>query len=157
MSFFAQRMRQRGAAPIELALGVGLLMIPMAMIVLSFGPGLEIRSFVRQAAAEASRSVVLSDGDVANTVTQIAAMAANHGLEPADVRLGLCGAAPQPLTSGGGSACPVPLPRGLYVQAVIEMDAPSITVPGIGVDVGGFVISTRHESLVDLYKSVDVP
>ena len=84
----------------EMALGVGLLMVPVAMLVMSFGPGLERRSFVRLAAAEASRAVVISDGDVSTALVQVSAMAFNHGYRPAEVSVGLCGAEPAPLSAG---------------------------------------------------------
>lgn len=145
---------ERGAAPLELALGVGLLMIPMAMIVLSFGPALEMRAFVRQAAAEASRAVVISDGETATAMAQIATMAANHGFDASEVRVGLCGAAPAAVSSGGAAACPAPLQRDQTVVARVEMDIPLIVVPGIGAGVGGVEVWSEHQSLVDLYRSV---
>lgn len=147
--------REGGTAPLELALGVGLLMIPMALIALSFGPVLEMRSFVRQAAAEISRSFVISDGDVATAMTQVAIMAVNHGFEPSEVRVGLCGAVPVPVSSGGASACPVPLQRRDVVTARVEMDVPLITVPGLGatIETSG-PVSAEHRSLVDWYRSV---
>ena len=55
--------RQRGTAAIELVVGVALLMVPMAMIVLSFAPLLEARTFVRLASAELARTVAITDGD----------------------------------------------------------------------------------------------
>ncbi|MDH4119545.1 MAG: hypothetical protein OEW30_19340, partial [Acidimicrobiia bacterium] len=78
--------RQCGAASLEMALGIGLLMLPMALLVLSIGPGLEMRSFVRLAAAEASRAIVIADGDTSVAVIQISTMAANHGYAVSEVR-----------------------------------------------------------------------
>jgi hypothetical protein len=147
--------RERGAASLELALGIGLLMLPVAMLVFSFGPALQMRSFVRLSAAEASRAIVISDGDTATAFTQIATMASNEGFDPSQVRVGLCGAAPAPLSGGGSAACPSPLPRGVEVVARVEIDVPLIIVPGIGASVGGFPVWAEHGSLVDLYRSVE--
>jgi len=96
-----------------------------------------------------------SDCDVATTATQIAVMASNHGLDPSEVWLGLCVAAPVPLSAGGSLACWAPLGRGTYVEAVVTMDAPSFDMLGVGVTVCGFAISTAQSSLVDLYRSVE--
>ena len=47
----------------ELALGLMLLVVPVAIVVLSIAPVFEHRNFVRRAAAEAARTMVLSTGD----------------------------------------------------------------------------------------------
>lgn len=149
--------RERGAASLEMVLGIGLLMVPVAMLVLSIGPILERRNFVRLAAAEASRAVVIADGDVSEAVVQVAAMAANHGYDPATVRLGLCGSVPAAVSAGGSSACPAALSRDAVVVASVEMDVPLVVLPfsdgGGQVSVGGGAISSSHASYVDLYRS----
>jgi hypothetical protein len=153
-----KRRNERGAAPLELALGVGLLMIPVALAVLSFGPWMERRTFARLAAAEASRSVVVDDGATRVAFDQIAAMATNHGFDLDAVRIGLCGATPRALSAGGASACPLVLTRGSSVVARVEVDVPLIVLPwrdgsGNRAAVGGVVTSFEHESFVDLYRS----
>lgn len=149
----------RGTAALELALGVGLLMVPIAMLVLSFGPILERRNFVRLAAAEASRAVVLSDGQFEDAMLQVAAMAAGHGYEAEEVRVGLCGSQPVPVSNGGSSACPMTLQRDGMVEATVEMDLPLVVLPFTGeggrVSVGGRRISSSHSSFVDLYRSTE--
>jgi hypothetical protein len=149
---------ERAAASLEMALGVGLLMVPVAMLVLSFGPGLERRSFVRLAAAEASRAVVISDGEVTGAMAQLAAMASNHGYLPGEVAVGLCGAVPAPLSAGGASACPASLSRDDIVVATVEMEIPLVLLPFVSdgggrASVGGVVVSASHASYVDLYRS----
>jgi hypothetical protein len=146
------------AASLEMALGVGLLMVPVAMLVMSFGPGLERRSFVRLAAAEASRSVVISDGDVATAMAQVSAMASNHGYPLGEVSVGLCGASPAPLSAGGASACPPTLTRDDTVVATVVMEIPLVALPftsaaGERASVGGVSVSASHASYVDLYRS----
>jgi hypothetical protein len=152
-------MSERGASPIELAAGVLLLMVPVALAVMSFGPWLERVSFARLAAAQASRAVVMADGDGSEALVQLAAMTDNHGYDPGDVWVGLCGATPRPLTDDGASACPTPLPRGGSVTARVEVNVPLIVLPwrddtGQTVAVGGNTVVAGHESFVDLYRSV---
>lgn len=149
---------ERGAASLEMVLGVGLLMVPVAMLVVSFGPGLERRSFVRLAAAEASRAVVISDGDVVTAMAQVSAMASNHGYPPGEVSVGLCGAAPAPLSAGGASACSPTLTRDDTVVATVVMEIPLVALPfaneaGDRASVGGVSVSASHASYVDLYRS----
>jgi hypothetical protein len=52
-------MRDRGHAVVELALGVGVLLLPAAIVVLSFGPWAERRVDAEAVAAEAARTAVL--------------------------------------------------------------------------------------------------
>lgn len=160
-SLWARR-SERGAAPLELALGVGVLMIPVALAVLSFGPALERRTFARLAAAEAARAVVVSGGDSAAAIAQISAMASNHNIPLGDVRVGLCNAAPGTLP-GGASACPAELlPAAAeaapgsrpMVEAVVEIDIPLINLGFWNTSVGGVTISFEHQAPVDLYRSL---
>lgn len=148
----------RGSASLELALGILVLMVPLAVAVMSFGPWLERETFAAQVAAQASRSVVVDQGDVASAFRHAAATAANHGLEPGDVRVGLCGAPPVSLEAGAASDCPDVLQRGDVVHARVEVDVPIVVLPWIGggenVVVGGVVAVAEHASLVDLYRSV---
>lgn len=149
--------RERGSAPLELALGVLVLMVPVAVMGLSFGPWMQRRSFIRLAAAEAARYVIISDGDVAGAVNQVAVMAANYGVDPETVRIGLCGADPVSVGAGGGSDCG-PLPAGGYVTVTVEADVPVVTLPwrdneGTPVAVGGVVSRYDHSEYVDLYRS----
>lgn len=151
-------MKDRGAASLEMALGMGLLMVPVAMLVMSLGPGLERRSFVRLAAAEASRAVVIADGETSAALIQVAAMAANHGYSAGEVRMGLCGAVPAPLSTGGASLCPAALQRGATVVATVVMEIPLVVLPfaneaGTQATVGGVDMAASHASYVDLYRS----
>src|SRR5690606_41653463 len=54
---------QKGAAPLEVALGMGLLVLPALIVVLAFSPWLEARTFVRAAAAEAASAAALARAD----------------------------------------------------------------------------------------------
>jgi hypothetical protein len=49
-------MNDRGHAAVELGLAVGLLLLPVALVVLGFGPWSERRVFAEAASAEAARA-----------------------------------------------------------------------------------------------------
>lgn len=142
---------ERGSVPVELAAGVGLLLIPMALLVLSFAPWLERRVFVRTAAAEAARWEILSDGDEAAVSALVAGMASGSGLDPSDVRLSLCGGPVSEAGSALRSSC-LPLRRGGSVSVEVATEVPLIRTP-FG-DVGGVTVSARHVEMVDLYRSL---
>ncbi len=158
----ADRRSERGAAPLELALGIGVLMIPVALAVLSFGPALERRTFARLAAAEAARAVVISGGDSAAAIAQITAMATNHDIPVGEVSIGLCDAGPAPLP-GGATACPAELlPAAAegepgardMVEAEVAVVVPLINLGFWNTSVGGVSVTFRHEAPVDLYRSL---
>lgn len=155
-------MKERGSSPIELALGVLLILVPVALMVLSFGPWLERRSFVRVAAREVARFYITSDG--ADPSRQLLAMAGTYRIDT--VRLGLCGAEPGEVHADEGIAsdCP-PLDQvadlgtaGGGVSATVEVDVPLFVLPwsdsaGNRRAVGGVVVSATHTEYVDLYRS----
>jgi hypothetical protein len=155
-------MKERGSTPIELALGVLLILVPVALMVLSFGPWLERRSFVRVAAREVARFYITSDG--ADPSPQLLAMAGTYRID--SVRLGLCGAEPEAVHPDGGisSQCP-PLDEvadlgvaGGGVSATVEVEVPLFVLPwsdagGNRRTVGGVVVTATHTEYVDLYRS----
>lgn len=156
-------MNERGSTPVELALGVAVILVPIALFVLSFGPWLERQSFVRLASREIARQYVLSDGELATA--QLLAMAETYRIE--GVRLGMCGAEPVEVVTAGDlipDACPVleeagdvGAPNG-GITARVEVDVPIIKLPwrddqGESVTVGGVVVSSEHTEYVDLYRS----
>jgi Flp pilus assembly protein TadG len=70
--------RDRGHAAVEFGLAVGLLLLPVALAVLAFGPWTERRVFAEAAAAEAARAAVIELSTVSGAVV-VSDMAANHG------------------------------------------------------------------------------
>lgn len=141
-------MNDRGHAAVEFALGVGLLLIPVAIIVLGFGPWSERRVVAEAAAAEAARTAVVSL-DVAAGNMVVAEIGANHGLEPQDVLLGWCGSAPAPV-SEVVDACP--LARGTIVEAEVRIWTPVVETPWGAI--GGVWVTARHAEPIDLYRSL---
>ncbi len=134
----------------ELALGVGLLLVPAVLLVMSFGPWLERRSFVRLASAEAARAVVLSGGDGEAALGVVAALAVGYGIDPDDVTVGLCGD-PVGLAEAAGRGCGRPV-RGGTVDVVVGVRVPLVATPFGGV--GGVEIEHRHTEVIDLYRSL---
>jgi hypothetical protein len=136
---------ERGHAGIELALGVGLLMIPAALVVLGFGPWSERAVFAEAAAAEASRAAVLAlSVDAGNSVA--GEMGANYGLVADEIKVGWCG---EPPAQGGSGSCPIS--RGTDVEATVEVWVPLVATPWGSM--GGLWVARSHTESVDLYRS----
>ncbi len=141
---------RRGSAPLELILGVGLILVPLALLALSFGPLIQRMVFVRIAAAEAARELVLTDGSEERAQQLVRLIALNHGLDPDLVGVGFCDAAPTPVTARPGSACG-PLVKGKLLQVEITIDGAAWSTP-YGV-VGDVHVRASHTEMVGLYRS----
>jgi len=141
-------LNQRGHASVELALGVALLILPVALVVMAFAPWSERRVLAEAASAEAARAAVLRlDHSVGADV--VAAMVAGHGLAGDQVRLGWCGGTPGPLSSPGGGCS---LGRGTVVAATVQVWVPLVMTPWGGI--GGLWVTGEHAEPVDLYRSL---
>lgn len=141
-------MSDRGHAAVELSLAVGLLLLPVALAVLAFGPWSERRVFAEAAAAEAARAAVVHL-DTASGALVVSDMAANHGLGSDLVRLGWCGAAPAGV---GASPSDCSFVRGAEVTAEVMVWVPLVTTPWG--EVGGLWAGAAHSEPVDLYRSL---
>ena len=141
---------QRGSAPLELVLGIGLILIPLAFISLSFGPLLQRMVFTRIAAAEAARELVLSDGSEAAVLVLVRQMALNHGLAIGGVGVGFCGGPVGPAASPPASVCGPPV-KGQVVTVMITTRSPAFWTP-YGT-VGRVTIRASHAEMVGLYRS----
>jgi hypothetical protein len=139
-------LRDRGHAAVELALAVGLLLLPAALVVLGFGPWSERRVAAETIAAEATRAAVL-ELDVAAGVRELARISEAMGLGDESVRAGWCGAAPSAHVSGG-----CPMSRGGAVSLTVEVWTPLIVTPWG--DIGGLWVSADHSEPIDLYRSL---
>ncbi len=136
----------RGHAAVEFGLAAGLLLFPVALAVLSFGPWSEARVASEAMAAEAARAAVISlDLDSGESVVD--QMAANLGFEGSEVRLGWCGEAP---ARGGVGSCV--LARGAEVVAEVNVYTPLFTTPWGGI--GGLWVDATHSEPIDLYRSI---
>jgi len=144
--------RERGSSPIELAAGVLLILVPVALLTLSFGPWLGRRSFVRSAAAEAARYLVISDGAEGAVLERVATMASNNGYTTAELRIGFCGGPIHGLDQERLSTCAGSLDRDATVSVRVEMDVPGVmTLFGT---VGDLVTAYEHYEIVEPYRSM---
>ncbi|HEY5890634.1 MAG TPA: hypothetical protein VIW94_08035 [Acidimicrobiia bacterium] len=134
-----------GHAGIELALGIGLLMIPVALLVLGFGPWVERSVLAEAAAAEASRAAVIATSVDAGT-SVATEMGNNYGLTADHVRVGWCGAPP---AQGGNGTCQ--FDRGSGIMATVEVWVPLVTTPWG--TMGGLWLERSHVESVDIYRS----
>lgn len=151
------RSRDEGVAAIELSIGFALIMVPMAMLVLSFAPLLEARTFVRLATAELARSIVVSDGDEMAAVDRLEAMIWNNAFDPSHVTISLCGGSATPITEPLASTCldhRGVLERGQYVAVRLTLEVDVVPIFD-----DGFTVAASHEhaELVDLYRSIPQP
>lgn len=139
-------MRDRGHAAVELALAAGVLLLPVAVAVLSFGPWSERRVTAEAIAAEAARAVVLELDHTAGAAV-VSAATDDADLDSGSIRVGWCGAAPATTPAG---ACP--LTRGSAVGVVVEVWTPLVDTPWG--PVGGLWVSASHSEPIDLYRSL---
>jgi len=126
----------------ELALGVGVLLLPVAFLVLTLPSWSERQTTARAIAREAGRAVARDgwcDTGLANDLG--GQMAENLGLARSDVRVELdCGSG-EPLAAGSD----------LAVSVTVRM--PAVHLPALGT-VGEWSWTARHHQPVDLYGSV---
>jgi hypothetical protein len=133
---------QRGTAPVELAAGLALLVLPAAFLVLSFGPLLETRAFLRVAAAQGAELLIRTDGDVVRAQSLLADLA---GSASRDLRVSWCGGPFGPVDGPPLSGCGYPLPRGGLVEVAVEAD--------VSAPLGSLTVGWRHVTPIDVYHS----
>ncbi|MDF1597369.1 MAG: hypothetical protein P1T08_14925 [Acidimicrobiia bacterium] len=150
----SERCDDRGAAPIEFALAVGFLLIPMAVLVMSVAPWVERQSMARVAAGEAARVLVLSPGTSPDETAAAALalrVASNHGIDAEDVSVFFCAHEEAPDEMKAEAHCP-PLSRGAMMAVEVRVRVPAATILGIGT-FGEGTVSSRVTEQVELYRS----
>lgn len=130
---------ERGFVAVELAMGVGLLIFPVALLVLTLPAWSERQVTARVISREVARRVA-RDGvcDVAAARALGATMARNLGV-PAD------GLEVDVVCPGGSVLTP-----GADVEARVTVPMPAVQIPGIGA-VGAWSWTARHREPVDRY------
>ena len=132
-----------GYVAAELALGVGLLLFPVALLVLTLPTWSERQATGRAIAREAARTVAISGRcDEAAARETGTTMAANLGLRD--------GAVTVRLDCAPGAR----LPRDGGVTARVTVGMPAVDIPGI-VAVGAWTWTAEHTEPVDKYRSFD--
>lgn len=147
---------ERGAVPIEFAVGIAVLLVPTLVLVLSLPQWVERTSLATAVAREAGRAVVVAptaaDG-IAAAHALAATMTVNHGLDPQDVTLCLVAhPADVPAPSGCGSV--TRLERGMAVTTRVTVALPGTRIPAIGTASDGFQRTVTHTEEVDRYRSL---
>lgn len=138
-------MTERGTAPIELAVGVLVLLIPVALLVLSFGPALERRVLARSHAVEIGRTLVEADGALSDAeVARLVWHAESAGVDGTTIRVALCGGGDVPLTDIGGCS----LTSLDVVDVRVEIPVEPQLLPG-----GPAAVSYTHLEPIEPYRS----
>jgi hypothetical protein len=132
------RLDEAGFAPLTMTLGIGLIVIPVLLLVLTVPTWLERSVDARDAASDAARVIATASTWAAGTTAanQIVAQAiTNDGLTPSDVTVSYTGS----------------LNPGDTVTATVTVTLPAGVVPGIGRygTVHYTATSTQH---VDSYR-----
>lgn len=147
--------REEGYAATELVLGVGLLLLPVAILVLMFPVWIERQNTAAVAAQEAAREAVLADdpGSATQRASAAAAeVASNRGL--GDAVASVChvvhavGDPPPDGCVGLGD-----LPRGAAVTTRVTVRLPLLSFPGIGATLEAIPYTATHTERVDQYRS----
>jgi hypothetical protein len=134
--------RERGFVATEFALGVGVLLLPVVVVVLTIPTWSERQTTARAIAREVARTVAregFCDHAVAAGLAGI--MATNLALPRSDLDVGLDCAPGAPLTPGE------------EVQVSVTVQMPAVRLPAIG-SVGAWSWTARHRQPVDQYGSL---
>lgn len=129
-----------GSAAIEMPLAIGLLLLPIAMVVMLV-PQWPERQTVARAAAKEAASLYANAPDQASGATlaqaSVSQAAANHGLPAGAMTVAL-----------GGQWC-----RACSVTATVTVEIPAIDVPFAGT-IGSFTHTTSSTARVDDFRSL---
>lgn len=144
--------RDRGTSPVELALGIFLLLFPMTLLVLGLAPWVERRNVASRLASEAARLVALDPtAGVAAAVTEIQLEGRGLGLEDAGITVSFCGRGPVPPAAADPSSCHG-VGRGEVVTVAVTIDVPTLETPLASI--GGMRLTAVHAEAVDPYRSL---
>ena len=133
-------MDERGAVAVELPAAIGLLLIPMALLVITIPTWPERQTVARAAAIEAARTAVLAgswDEGIADGHATVALAAENYGLDPADLTLAWSG----------------DFVRGGSVTATVTVRMPALVIPGL-TTIEPWTWASSHTERIDDYRSL---
>ena len=135
------RRAESGFVATEFAFGVAVLVLPVALLVLTFPRWSERQVTARVIGREVARRAARDgDCDLGGARVLGATMARNLGVAPDDVTVTLSCADGAGLASGG------------VVEATVSITMPAVQVPGLGA-VGAWSWTARHREPVDRYAS----
>jgi hypothetical protein len=131
----------RGAAAIEMPLAVGLLLLPVAIVVMVVPQWPERQTVARAAAKDAATAYAnAADAESGSALAMalVSAAAANHGLPAGAMTVEL-----------SGDWC-----RACTVTAAVTIDIPAVDVPLVGT-VGSFTYTASSSARIDDYRSLE--
>lgn len=132
---------ESGFVATEFAFGVAVLVVPVALLVLTFPRWSERQATARVIGREVARRAVRDGACDRGAAGALAAtMARNLGVPPADVSVELA------CVDGAGLA------PGTDVDAIVTITMPAVQMPGVGA-VGAWSWTVRHREPVDRYVS----
>ena len=132
---------QGGYVAAELALGIGLLVFPVAALVMTLPGWSERQAAARQVAREVARFTAVSGScDVAAAQRHAQAGVRGLGLDPSDIEVALDCDAGASLARGGG------------LTARVGIHMPAVAIPGI-MALGAWHWTAAHTEVVDPYRS----
>lgn len=130
---------EQGFVAVELVLGLGLLVLPVALLVLTLPGWSERQATARVIAREAGRQLAREGVCDRETAAGLGAtMAENLGLGAGDVQVSLDCAAGSSLVAGSD------------LETRITVQMPAVQIPGVG-GVGAWAWTARHREPVDRY------
>ena len=131
---------ERGASPLELALGLMLIVVPVAVMALSVAPVFEHHNFARRAAAEAARTLVLNptEGGHLDALNLVTNLAVGHNVDPGLIEVTFC----------GGDFCSLDRGSMVLVEVVVRVPEVSAFLP-----IGNMTVRATHAEQIDPYRS----
>ena len=147
------RTDESGFTAVEWAIGLGLIVLPLVIAVMSVAPVADRLSTARTIAQEAARALALADdwdsgAIAAREVAQ--QVARNHGLDGAEWCAGAAESC-EGLELWGSS--PGVLARGGEVHVTVRVSAPAVTVPFLG-EFASITLTGTHAERVDDFRSL---
>lgn len=133
--------RDVGAAAVEMPLAVGLLLLPIALVVMLVPQWPERQTVARSAAKEAATLYANASNEAVGEEIARASVqqaAANHGIPASSMTVEF-----------SGQWC-----RACTVTASVIVDIPAVAVPFVGT-VGAFAYTADSSTRIDDYRSMD--
>jgi hypothetical protein len=147
---------ESGFTTVEWAFGLGLIVLPLMIAVMSVAPVLDRQSTARTMAQETARAMVLADDWDTGAVAAIdlaRRIARNHGIEEAE----WCPGRPEDgcVSVAIDGTTPGFLGRGEEVYVTVRVPVSALAVPFVG-EFAGFMLTGTHAERVDDYRSFQV-
>ena len=147
------RSDQSGFTAIEWALGLGMIVFPLIIAVMSIAPILDRQSTARTMAQETARTMVLADdwatGEEA-ALELARQIGRNHGVDDTEWCAG--GGDGQCVSVAISGTTPGLLGRGEEVYVTVIVPSPALTIPFIG-EFAAITLTGTHAERVDDYRS----